>query len=242
MNELTKLSYTRLSMSEVESFNTRLLNDLATIPAASITDAPYKAYIVALTTKTSNFQKAILVYLKDQQTEKVKIADQRRDWDTFAFGNFVRVEIHSPVAAEAEAAIALTDLYLSYKGLTTREYTTQTTDTKHLIADLESAKFSKHVATLGAGKYVTRLKDSNNAFETLFGSRSVATAVKVHYDTKALRTDLLACNKEFSEYVLSMANALNTPFFLQALSIINNNRKHFAELLTIASTAKKTEA
>jgi len=239
-NVLEKLTVSSLSVSQSESLITRQLNDIATIPAANITDAPLKAYLAGLIARHANYQKAVVVYRKEEETEKVRIADERRDYDIFALGKIFAVELHSPVAAEADAAKSLTGLYQSYAGLTKREYDTETTDIKHLLADLASTKFSKHVTTLACTKYITRLKDSNTAFETLYGSRSIATAAKVHYDTKALRTDLYTYYKEFSGYVLAMANATNSPVFLQILGMINTARKHYAEML-VNNTSEKVD-
>ena len=238
---LEKLNVSSLTVSQSESFMTRQLNDMATIPAANITDTPLQAYLAGLIARHANYQKAIVVYRKEDETEKVRLADERRDYDILALGKIFAVELHSPVAAEADAAKSLTGLFKSYAGLATREYDTETTDIKHLLADLASTKFSKHVTTLACSKYITRLKDSNAAFETIYKNRSVATSAKVHYDTKALRTDLYTYYKEFSGYVLAMANATNSPVFIQILGMINNARKHYAELL-VNNTSEKVDA
>lgn len=79
-----------------------------------------------------------MVYRKEDETEKIRSADDRRDYDILLGQNICRW-VASPVAAEADAAKSLTGLFKSYAGLATREYDTETTDIKHLLADLAAS-------------------------------------------------------------------------------------------------------
>ena len=61
-----------------------------------------------------------------------------------------------------------------------------------------------------------------------------------------MRKEMLKNYNQFTAYVLSMAQALNTPLFLTALNMLNSTRKYYADQLARHTTDKedkvKTEA
>src|SRR5665647_3512993 len=96
------------------------------------------------------------------------------------------------------------------------------------------------VELLNIGRYIARMKNSNENFKNLFKGRTVTTAFTESYDLKTIRIELLAIYNEFTAYVLSMAKAHKTPLFISALALLNTTRKYYADLLARRSTGKPT--
>jgi hypothetical protein len=53
----------------------------------------------------------------------------------------------------------------------------------------------------------------------------------VVYDAKALRKAILDTYKDLAEFVLVIAKRRNTQYYLDILTVINNGREYFANIL-----------
>ena len=91
-------------------------------------------------------------------------------------------------------------------------------------------------------RYVTRMKNTNEAFKPLFSGRMVATAMTETYDMKVLRTALLNKYSDFAKYVLAMAKATDNPLFASALTLLNTARKYYDDMVAKRTTPKAEAA
>src|SRR4030095_11596621 len=83
----------------------------------------------------------------------------------------------------------------------------------NLIAELRSAENLPLAQTLGMVPHINNLETANTEFKTTFNTRSSDNVSTVVYNTKALRTAILATYKDLAEYVLVMAKRKNTPYY-----------------------------
>ena len=228
-NKLVPIKVSGLTNAEAAALIIRHIDDIATLGTTLIADTILKSYLAGLTSKAPVFKIATDQLKENADSKKIELADKKRDKSERTFRKAVDLAADSDVAAEVEAARLLTILLNNYKGITNVNYESETLGLDNMISALESAAYSKAVASLALGKYVTRIKNDNNAFKALFTGRSSSTAMSVHYDTKALRSDIYAYYKEFSLYLQSMANATNAEQYIKVLSMVNNGRKYFAD-------------
>lgn len=110
-------------------------------------------------------------------------------------------------------------------------YEAETMAIDKLISELEKPAHAAKVDLLNLGRYVTRLKTKNEVFKTHFNARIQSEASEKAYNMKAVRKETFQIYKEFCNYVLAMANALDTPLFNQALDLLNASRSYYADLL-----------
>ena len=129
-----------------------------------------------------------------------------------------------------------------YKNLTKANYEEETLGIDKLISELKSPAYSEKVSFLHMEKYVTRLQNANANFNTLFSGRNLETALTETYDLKIIRKDMMKTYNLFTAYVLAMANALNTPLFFLALSMLNGTRKYYADQLARHTAPQAEEA
>jgi hypothetical protein len=242
MYQLESLKVSVLTQMEAGALIKRHLDDLATLPSGAITDVPLTNYLTALSGKSALYEKALVQIRGNEETTKIEEADAVRDAAIGALNKAVELGSVSDVTGEAEAARVLGMVLKSYKGLAGLNYEAESNGIDNLVADFESAAYAQHVKTLNLDRYVVRLKESNATFKTLFGSRMVSTANKEYYDTKALRIDLFNTYKEFTLYLVAMANARQTDEFTRSLTLINTARKYYADMLAKRKGSSKADA
>jgi len=231
-----------LSHMEAGQLITRHLSDLATIDPALLTDAPFNVYTNALSSRLEVYTQGLAQIKKNEETQKIVLADEVRDKAVSALGTAIKLHAMSDVAEEAEASRSLHILFANYKNLATLNYEAESLAIDKLTIELNSPAYSEKVKLLQMSKYVTRLTDANTTFKTLFSGRMVTTAMTETYDMKILRANMLNKYSDFAEYVLSMAKATENSLFVTALNLLNTARKYYSDLLARRTTPKPEEA
>jgi len=237
--ELEPLRLAGLSNLEAGQLIIRHLSDLNAVDSSLLTDAPFNSYVQTLSNQSVLFQKGLAQVRKNEETQKIDLADADRDKSTVAFGRGLKLYAVSDDPAEVEASRGLSILFDSFKNLATLSYEAETIAIDKLVSELTSPAYSSKVSLLQMDRYVTRLQNTNNNFKTLFGGRMVTTATTESYDLKVIRAETITKYGEFTTYVLAMAKALEAPLFIQTLNLLNTARKYYADLLARRVTPKK---
>jgi len=237
LEALKKPSLTHL---EVGQLIKRHLSDLDTIDPALKTDAPFNGYVNDLAAKVTNYQKGLAQVQMNEDTQKVVLADASRDKANSAFGTGLKLYDLSDIPEEVEASRSLNILFGTYKNLSTLSYEAETLAIDKLVGELLSPAYSSKVSLLQMDRYVTRMKNANEAFKPLFSGRMVTTAMTETYDMKILRTELLNKYSDFAKYVLAMAKATDNPLFANSLNLLNTARKYYNDMVS-KRIAPKTE-
>ena len=241
--KLEPLRLAGLSNLEAGQLIIRHLSDLGTIDPTLLTDAPFNTYLQTLSNQSVLFQKGLAQVRKNEETQKIDLADADRDKSTVAFGRALKLYAVSDNPAEVEVSRGLSILFDSLKNLATLNYEAETIAIDKLVSELTSPGYSSKVSLLQMERYVARLQDTNNNFKALFGGRMVTTATTESYDLKVIRAETIAKYGEFTTYVLALAKALEAPLFIQTLNLLNTARKYYADLLArrTAINDKKAE-
>ena len=106
---------------------------------------------------------------------------------------------------EVEASKSLRNLFNRFKNLDALNFEAETLGIDKLLDELESKKYAGSVALLNIGKYVTRMKVSNENFKILFGGRMVTESMTETFNLKAIRKEMLKFYSDFTAYVLAIA-------------------------------------
>ena len=228
---LEPLKTSALTYLEAGQLMNRHLSDLSTIDPDLLTDPPYNAYVQKIGIKLDPFKKALAQVLKNEETEKIVLADENRDKAVLAIKMAIKLYGKSDDPVEVETSRSLGILFGAYKNLEKLNYEAETLAIDKLVSDLNSPAYLDKVNLLQLNKYVARLTDTNNAFRNLFGGRMVTTATTEKYDIKALRKDLQQTYSDFTAYVLSMTKATENQLFPSALNLLNTARKYYADQL-----------
>ena len=227
---LKSVSLVRMTNSGIRIFIQEQITAIEAIGPA-LTDPGLIAQLAFLKSFLAQYGESILQVQKSAYTKKMVVFDVTRDKALKGYYHALRGFSFSEDPEELEAYDKLTTLSAVYKGLDAFDYEEQTDRTSGMVAELESPDFSPAVATLEMGKHVTRVKTTNLDFNALFGSRNAETAAKEVYDVMALRKKVEKRYKQFSDYILSMANAMDAEPFNSILNIINASRSYHDELI-----------
>lgn len=231
MLKLEPVRTSDLTNMEAGQLNRRTLDDLATINQTLMIDVPFNTYVQEITRQKGLYENALAQIRKSEETEKISLADKNRDKAVDAFGKALKLYGVSDDAAEVDASRGLSIVFNSFNGLADLNYEAETMAIDKLVSELESPAHAAKIDVLNMARYIIRLKTTNEAFKSLFGNRLVIQASTETYDMKVVRTDLMKKYAEFTNYVLAMAKALETPLFIQALNLINASRKYYSDLL-----------
>lgn len=216
----------------------RHLNDLSTIDPTLLTDAPFTAYVQVLIGIAGNYEKALAQVRKNEETEKIGLADNVRDNAVGAFAIALKLYAASDIPEEVEASRSLGIVFGAYKNLANLNYEAETIAIDKLVSELANPGYSPKVSLLLMDRYVTRLSNANEAFKTLFSGRMVTTAMTESYDLKTIRKEMLKKYADFCNYVLAMAKAMDKPLFITALNLLNTARKYYSDLLARRTAPK----
>ena len=231
--ELETLNIGHLTNLEAGQLVKSHLKDIGSMPVGEITDVVLKNYLISLGTKEVNYDKGLVQVQKNDETAKLLVADKKRDVSIGALNAAIRLGSYSDVEAEVLAATSLHTLVHTYTNLQHLNYEAESNGIDNLEKDLANTKYAPFVTLLGMGKYVIRLQTDNDAFKTLYSGRTVGIATTEVYNMKALRKDLFLDYGNFTSYLLSMAENVNTPQYNDVLALVNAGRKQYADLLAI---------
>lgn len=229
--KLEPLRLSGLTNMEAGQLLKRHLSDLATLNPQLLTDAPFNSYLQALANHSVLLEKGLAQIRKNEETQKIEMADANRDKANVAFSRALKLYAVSDVLDEVEASRVLSILFDNFKNLPALSYEAETIAIDKLVDELEKESYAAEINLLQLGRYMNRMKTTNDQFKALFGGRITTSAVTETYDMKTIRIDALKKYSDFTTYVLAMAKALETPLFVQALNLLNTARKYYADLL-----------
>ena len=235
-NSLQPLKTSSLTNMEFGQLMKRHLIDLSSIDQMLLNDQPYNAYLQQLNEKLEIYEKGLARVLENEETELISLADKGRDRAVVAFSKVLKLFAVSENADEVEASRKLGILFHTFKNLPYMNYEAESIGIDKLVSHLESANYSDLIKLLDIGRFVTRMKGSNQNFKALFEGRILSDSKSEYYNMKAVRTALMHIYKDFTDYILAMCKALNTPLFITSLSLINTARKYYADMLAHRST------
>lgn len=235
---LEPLTISALTNMEAGQLMIRHQNDLNTIDPALRTDVPYNNYMERIGIKTELYFKALAQVLKNEETEKILLADKARDKAVSSFNLALKLHSSADDLEEVEASRSLRILFDTFKNIAKLNYEAESLAIDKLVNDLNSEAYSEKIAYLHMTKYVTRLSETNDIFKNLFGGRMVGTAMTESYDMKTIRKEMQVLYTDFVEYVFAMAKATESQLFTTALNLLNAARKYYNDQMLSKSAPK----
>ena len=235
---LEPLTISALTNMEAGQLMIRHQNDLNTIDPALRTDVPYNSYMERIGIKTELYFAALAQVRKNEETEKIVLADDARDKAVSSFNLALKLHASADDPEEVEASRSLRILFDTFKNIAKLNYEAESLAIDKLVNDLNSEAYSEKIAYLHMTKYVTRLSETNDIFKNLFGGRMVGTAMTESYDMKTIRKEMQVLYTDFVEYVFAMAKAIESQLFTTALNLLNAARKYYNDQMLSKSAPK----
>lgn len=166
-----------------------------------------------------------------EKSQMIKDLDKARDRALRALMTSITPYRYSTIAGEQQAYSALSLLFKQFKDITKRNLEKESSLITTLLGKLTSTEYSDDVTALGLSKFVTSLTTAQTQFETAFNARSKENISKVSYDIKVLRRQASESYRLLCDYTFALARAKQDTHFTQAVNILNNSRKYYADLI-----------
>lgn len=243
MKKLESLSVTRLTNLEFGQHIKSIQDNISGNRKAKITvqDPILQQYLEELNKRITAYDKAMMQITKSDETAKIVQAEGIRTKALISMQRYLSVYEFTPNAEQLLQFKSLQTLFNKFRGLQSWNYEEQTNGISALLADLKGEKYSKSVASLTMGDYVTVLQETHEIFKTIFAARFQERSEKEIFNVKELKTALKNTYEKLVQYVLVMAIAIDNDEFNKALSIINTVRKYYADMLAKRNSITKTE-
>jgi len=230
--KLEPIELGKLSNAEAGKLVTSTLSVFEALPPAGPQDdfSVIQFYVDKLAGQHSNYLLSFNQTRANKDTDEIERLDNNRDQAMKAFRRFVKASQYLDTPADATAAHALLLLMNGYEDTETLSYEGESETIDKLLVEL-TGKYALNVKQLGLDRLVTRLQTANNAFKTLYNSRTNTVALEQTGNARTLRLEMLKTYREFTLYVQAMANTPMGGYFVQLLSLINQVRKNYAVLI-----------
>ncbi len=229
--KLYPLNLFRIPYLDSGQFIVRYITDFSNAGIDPTTDPDFKALHTALVAQSPGYNLALMQVRAQAETIELIGLDQGRDKKLTTLRRALSVFEHTDDAAEKAAYEVVKIVLRTYKDIEKANYEAESLGVDNLIAELRNADHLPAVQTLEVENHITNLETANTNFKNKFNTRSTDTISTVVYDTKALRKNILDTYKELAEYVLVIAKRRNTPYYIDILTVINNGREYFANIL-----------
>lgn len=232
ITQLSPIKLSSLRNPEAGQLINRFFEDFTKSDIDVAIDADFKRLFDSLKAQIAIYSKALDQIKAQEETGKIAELDTERDEAVQALKFVLKSYQSTKIEAEKQAFNALQLILNQYKGVENDSYEQETLRLNNLITLLTNTENSGHIKTLGIEKFVMRLADSNKSFNDVFANRSHKIVIKEVYDVKVLKKELLAVYVKMANYTESLAIVKeNTPFYKDVLSIFNNSRKYFADVI-----------
>ena len=223
--KLVNVQVSSLRHAEFTQFITRFLDDVE----KEALDFKNEDVITALVKK---IKAASLGQIRaSEKSASISAADELRDADLQALRDALKPYRAAKREEEKAAYASLKRLFDQYKDAHQKHYEEETALIVSLLDKLKTAPYKEQVGTLALGKFVENLTESHSAFEQLFASRSQEKLQKVSYDVKRLRKEVVTPYQQLADYVVILHQVKDDSFYATFLSVLNNSRKHYADIL-----------
>lgn len=236
---LSPLNLSALHHAEFGQLLIRFFEDFAKSGLDANTDPDFNLLFDGLQAQLPTFNGALKQIKASEESDQIAQLDKVRDDALQNLRNALKPYHSSKIEAESEAYKSLSLLLAEYKETQNANYEAETNELNMLVSRLESSNYAPYVTELAIGKFVTRLKDANIAFNNLFSQRSFNVSQKVVYDAKALRKTLTNDYKTMTQYIAGQAPVKAGSFYKDVLSIINNGRTYFSTVILSRRGTKK---
>jgi hypothetical protein len=229
--KLYPITTTRLQLLESGQFIIRLLTDFDNSGLVATTDAEFKIQLDELRAQSPIYNNALMQVKAKAESEELIGLDLLRDQKFSSLRRALSAYEFEDDAVEKMAYLALNVILRRYNDLEKANYEAQSLGIDKLVVEFRIAKDSA-IDTLQLRRFVDHLAVANDAFKTMFNTRSSNTISTVTYDTKALRTAIFNTYKELAEYSLVIAKRKkNDPFYSTLMDVLNTGREYYADIL-----------
>ncbi len=238
--KLYPLDLFRLHQDEAAAFIQRFSTDYAALNLNSSTEPDFNLLLQTMQSKLPTYILAVNQTQAQAESKQIYELDTTRDKKLSTLRTALQVFKNSDNANEKAAYNLLKIVSNNYKNVAKDNFETESLNLTKMIGDLRNATHISAIQLLGLEKHINNLETANEAFKTLFSSRSTTVNTTEVYNTKALNKAILASYKKLANYVLTMVSIKDVPFYNAVFDMTNNIRQYYADIVARRGTGNST--
>lgn len=228
---LYQLDLSRLQHSEVGAFIARIITDFNNLSLATATEPDFMIFFTYLVTLSPSYNLALNQVLASAESKHLLELDRIRDRKIGNLKKAFSIHNHSDVAANQLAYDFLKPLFTTYKNVARLNFETESLELTMFIGKLLDATNHPKVVLLGLQSYVLEMQTANENFKTAFSNRSTTTNTTQVYDVAKMRKEILLRYKNWTNFVYSMEESKDSPFFTAVCTMNNKVRSYYANII-----------
>lgn len=233
-NHLVSLNMRRLSALECYQLGSRLVMHLEGLSDSYESDPQLPKSEAAIKKSLKTFKEVLDGTEKLQEHYSLQAANNQRKEDFRALVNALEAFKKIRRSTEEEAYQKLSSLIRGHKEATRVSYEKATAHYTILLANLDKEPYKEAMTNLGLTRFVTYLKESQEAFETRYKAVSdVKKKQANHPILGAVREAFYRDYKILIDYCLLMMRISDGSIYPAVLNAINQDRKYYANCLAL---------
>ncbi len=228
--KLHPISVSQLQQVESGTFLDRFFSDFTDSGLTAATDPEFKSQFDTLRNQLPTYKLALVQIMAKEESVELFRLDTIRDHKFAVVRRAVSVYEYSDDERELTAYRTMDVILRKYKDIEKSNYETESLNIELFIRDVRAAK-DNTIDTLGLTKHIDNLEVANENFRAKFNTRSSENVSTVVYDVKMLRKAIFETYSDLATSTYLTAKRKNTPYYITLMSVINNGRAYFADIL-----------
>lgn len=221
---LKSVNQSKITLPAYKIFVENQVKDIEKLGTTVLTDPVLNQLLGLLKILLIEFGKGLLRAQKSDFTDQMILLDLLRDRAWYAYQHVLKGFRFSDDPDEIAAYHKLSVMAAVYRDMDKYNYAEQSERTTSYLMDVKSEVYSPAITTLEMNKYVDRIETTSTNFNAIAGSRRDETSTKEVIELIALRKSIQKQYTFLGDYVVVMANLVNTELFNSALNIMNTTR------------------
>lgn len=238
--ELHPIRVSQLQQVESGTFLDRFFTDFSESGLSLATDPEFASQYETLQEQLPTYKRALVQITAREESVELSRLDTIRDRKFTVVRRAVSVYEYSDDEGELTAYRTIDVILRKYKNVEKSNYETESLNIELFIRDVREAK-DDAMNVLGLSRNIDNLEAANENFRAKFNSRSSENVSTEVFDVKMLRRNIFETYSDLATSTYLTAKRKNTPFYVTLMSVINNGRAYFSDILARREAINKRD-
>lgn len=238
--KLHPISVSQLQQVESGTFLDRFFTDFEDSGLSPATNPEFAEQFDSLRNQLPTYKLALVQIRAREESVELSRLDTIRDHKFTVVRRANSVFEYADDETELTAYRTVDIILRKYKNVEKSNYETESLNIEFFVRDVRAAKDSA-MDTLGLKRYIDQLEEANENFRATFNTRSSENVSTAVYDVKMLRRNIFETYSDLVTSTYLTAKRKNTPYYVTLMSVINNGRAYFADIIAKRAAINKRD-
>lgn len=238
--KLHPISVSQLQQVESGTFLDRFFTDFEDSGLSPATNPEFAEQFDSLRNQLPTYKLALVQIRAREESVELSRLDTIRDHKFTVVRRANSVFEYADDETELTAYRTVDIILRKYKNVEKSNYETESLNIEFFVRDVRAAKEGA-MDTLGLKRYIDQLEEANENFRAKFNTRSSENVSTAVYDVKMLRRNIFETYSDLVTSTYLTAKRKNSPYYVSLMSVINNGRAYFADIIAKRAAINKRD-